>query len=155
MKMFLKSTLLLAFVLSFGLTSGKASGSNAEQEKVKQVFNNFIKAIEAGNADGYFSHITEDFIAYDPGREPISNGPAFKKEIEDFLEANNFKLSNYTSEEVIVREDIAVHRHRGTININPKGTDTNIQLKVKYLDVLKKNTKGEWKIYMHTVNTID
>jgi len=148
-------TFILAFTLLSiiaGCTNNQKADTSLEQEKVRKVFTDFINAIEAGDTDGYFSYLTSDFIGYDPGREPIYNGNEFREEMEAFFTANTFKLSNYESQEVIIRNEIAIHRHSGTITIKPKADTTSIELAVKYLDILKKNESGDWKIYMHTVN---
>ena len=152
MKHLKTTTLAFLLLLIFGCTNTEKPDTRIEQEKVQQVFNDFISSIEAGDVNGYFSYLTDDFIGYDPGREPISNNEEFRKEMEGFFTANTFKLTNHKSQEVIVRNDIAIHRHKGTITISPKSDTTEIQMNVKYLDILRKNDKGEWQIYMHTVN---
>jgi ketosteroid isomerase-like protein len=152
MKTLLKTALTLTLLLIIGCGKSEKSDTASEQEKVKQVFTDFITEIEAGNVDGYFSYITDDFIGYDAGREPITNLDTFRIELEEFFAANTFRLTNHKSEEVIVRDDIAIHRHRGLITIRPKADTLKIQMDAKYLDILKKNESGDWKIYIHSVS---
>jgi ketosteroid isomerase-like protein len=152
MKTLLNATLTLTLLLIIGCDKSDKSDTASEQEKVKQVFTDFINEIEEGNVDGYFSYITDDFIGYDSGREPITNLDTFRIELEEFFAANTFRLTNHKSEEVIVRDDIAIHRHRGLITIRPKADTLKIQMDAKYLDILKKNESGDWKIYIHSVS---
>lgn len=123
-----------------------------EQEKVRQVFNSFVKAVEAGDVDAYVSHLTDDFIGYDAGSPPIADRDALRTMLTGFFAKNTFKVSNYKSQEVIISDGIAVHRHKGFITIVRKKDSTKTELEVKYLDVLEKNEKGEWKIKIHSVS---
>ncbi len=152
MKTRLSTTLLLSILLIMGCGKSEKPDIALEQEKVKQVFNDFIKEIEAGNTDGYFTYITDDFLGYDAGAELITNLDTLRTILDNFFSANTFSLTNYKSEEVIIRDDIAIHRHRGTITITSKADTTQLQMDVKYLDVLRKNENGDWKIYIHSVS---
>lgn len=58
--------------------------------------------------------------------------------------------SNHESNEIVVRCDIALQRHRGPVTISPKNDTTRFRTDVKYLDVMRKNDNGEWKIYIHS-----
>jgi len=149
-----RTFILAFFLLSIiaGCTNKQQTDTRLEQEKVRRVFTDFIAAIEAGDTDGYFSYLTDDFIGYDAGRKPIHIGNEFRDEMEAFFTANTFNLTNHESQEVIVQNDIAIHRHAGTITIKPKTDTTSIVFDVKYLDILKKDESGNWKIYMHTVS---
>ena len=143
--------LLLSLVIMASCTN-KQIDANKEQEAVRTTFNEFVKAIEKGDVDAYFSFLTDDFIGYDSGREAFTNSEEFKNEMRAFFKSNDFKLSKYSSQEVIVRDDIAIHRHKGVISIRPKNDTIKIELDVKYLDVLKKQKDGSWKIYIHSLN---
>ena len=139
-------------MLIIGCAKSEKPDIETEQVKVRQVFTDFIKEIETGNTDGFFSYVTNNYLEYYLGEEPITNLDTLRSVLDSFFTSNTFNLTNHISEEVIIRDDIAVHRHRGTISIKPKEDTTVMQLDVKYLDVLRKNENGEWKIYIHSVN---
>ena len=152
MKTLLKTILALILVLIVGCSKPVKPDTEAEQIKVRQVFTDFVREIEAGNTDGFFSYVTDDYLEYYLGEEPITNPDSLRSALESFFAINTFRLTNHISEEVIVRDDIAIHRHRGTISIKHKSETTHVQLDVNYLDVLRKSKQGEWKIYIHSVN---
>jgi uncharacterized protein (TIGR02246 family) len=123
-----------------------------EQVKVRQVFKDFVKEVEAGDMEGYFSYITDDFLGYDAGMEPIKDRESLRSLLNGFFSDYTFSLTNHHSEEVIVRDDIAIHRHRGTVTYTPKDGTTPEKMDLKYLDILRKNKNGEWKIYIHSAS---
>ena len=123
-----------------------------EKQKVRQVFLDQIKEVEAGNTDGIFTTITDDYISYNAGEEPIKNLDTLRTILDDFFAVNTFKLTKHESQEIIIRDDIAIHRHKSTVIIRPKNDTTEILIPVKYLDVLRKNENGDWKIYIHSVS---
>ena len=145
-------TILMTLFVITGCGEGMKADDPAEQEKVRQTFNNFIKAIEAGDVDGYFAHVTDDYIAYSAHQPAAKNGKEFRTAVEGYFKGFTMTFSDHVSEEVIVRGDIAIHRHQGILTMTPKAGGDPVVLDSKYLDVMRKNENGEWKIYMHTVS---
>jgi len=152
MKLQIIMIFLISLLIFLGCGTGDKPDDPAEQEKVRQAFNNFIKEIEAGNPDGYFAHVTDDYIAYDAHQKPATNGEELRSVVEGFFAAYTFTFSNHKSEEVIVRGDIAIHRHQGTLTMKPKAGGDPIDLNSKYLDVMRKDENGEWKLYIHSAS---
>lgn len=146
---------VMLLFLSLSLSSYKKFSDSEdikEADKVRVAFNEFIHSIESGNVDGYFKYITSDFIGYDAGRGPITNMNELRTELEGLFLSHTFKLTNYESQEVIIRDDIAIHRHKGLIVLQSKADGNAIELDVKYLDVMKKDNEGNWKLYIHSVS---
>jgi len=124
----------------------------AEKDAVEQVFTDFMKEVEAGNTDGYFKYVTNDFLGYDAGMEPITNHDSLRAFLNDFFTYNTLNVIDRVRQEVIVRDDIAIYRHLGTMVITPKNDSVSIKIPVKYLDVLRKNENGVWKMYIHSAS---
>ncbi len=145
---------ILILLLLAVLACHKESKLNpqAEKDDVEQVFTDFMKEVEAGNTDGYFKYVTKDFLGYDAGMEPISNLDTLRAFLNDFFSHNRLNVIDRVPQEVIIRNDIAIYRHLGTMVISPKNDSTNIKIPVKYLDVLKKNENGVWKMYIHSAS---
>lgn len=124
----------------------------SEKDDVEQVFTDFMKEVEAGNTNGYFNYVTKDFLGYDAGMEPITNQDSLRAFINDFFSNNTLHVIDRVSQEVIVRDDIAIYRHLGTMVITPKNDSVSVKIPVKYLDVLRKNENGIWKMYIHSAS---
>lgn len=147
-------SLSLLLVLATGCQQPTAIDTTAEEIKVRETFLAFIDAIERGDEEAYYSFLTEDFVGYDPGRPPLKVNDQFKKDMHSFFESTTFKLVDHDSQEVIVRDDIAIHRHTGTLVLGSKNDSTlgKMNMKINYLDVMKKQENGDWKFKMHTLN---
>jgi len=135
------------------LACNKESKPNlkAEKDAVEQVFTDFMKEVEVGNTDGYFKYVTKDFLGYDAGMEPISNPDTLRAFLNDFFSHNTLNVIDRVPQEVIVRDDIAIYRHLGTMVITPKNDSVSVRIPVKYLDVLRKEN-GVWKMYIHSAS---
>lgn len=148
------SNWILIFILVFVMACSSESKQNSQSEEdaVKQVFTDFMNEVEAGSTDGYFKYITKDFLGYDAGMKPITNQDSLRAFLNDFFSNNRLNVIDRISQEVIVREDIAIYRHLGTMVISPKNDSNSIKIPVKYLDILKKNENGVWKMYIHSAS---
>ncbi len=151
----MKKYLIALFIISSftGCNTPEKTNTEAEEAKVRETFDQFTNAIESGDMEAYLSFLTDDFVGYDPGRAPITISDSFKNDMQAFFETTSFKLTKHKTQEVIVRGDIAVHRHTGTLLLGSKKDSVkSMAMNVNYLDVMQKNASGDWKFKIHTVN---
>lgn len=146
--------LLLISLLTFSCNQTKEQNTTEEQERVEKTFVDFITAIEQADEEAYYSFLTDDFVGYDPGRPPLKLNDQFRSDMASFFETTTFKMTDHDTQEVIVRDDIAIHRHTGTIVLGSKKDSTlsKMTMKINYLDVMKKDENGDWKFKVHTLN---
>lgn len=145
--------LILSLILFSCGQPNNSVDTSAEEAKVRETFEQFIDAIEQGDMEAYLSYFTDDFVGYDPGRPPVEMNDTFREETKAFFESTSLKLTNHETQEVIVRDDIAVHRHTGTLLLgNKKDSSKAMSMNINYLDIMKKQPDGSWKFKMHTVN---
>lgn len=147
-----QTLILLSFYIFLFSCNGKnETDISVEKEKVKNVFPTWITAIsESQNAEEYFNYVTDDYISMESGANPVSDKKVLLTSISGLVENYNFHFENWESQEVIVRDDIAIHRHSGVLVLESKSDSSKIELDTKYMDVLKKDINGNWKIYIHS-----
>lgn len=142
---------LLSLVLLFGCREVSEEDIAAEQEKVRTVFTSWVKdVVENQNADTYFNYVTDDFMIMEAGAPPLSDRDKIKAGWVDLFAASSIGLEDWQSQEVIVRDDIAIHRYTGIVVIKSKSDTSKLEISLKYLDILKKDKNGEWKVYIHS-----
>lgn len=139
---------IVIFSLCFISCSQSPRDDSTEKERIKQDTGAWIRGVAKGDADDYFKFITSDFIFIGQGK-PISG----KDSIRSFLSASyaNYIITmpKWESQEIEITDSLAVHQYTGIVFIQSRKDSSVIQSDRKYLDVLKKDQKGEWKVYLH------
>ena len=125
---------------------------SADEEKIKELFSNWVNKVSGSeNPQNYFEFVTDDFILSEPNGPAITDRNALTTNVKEFMSAfSQIQLKDWKSEEIIIRDDIAIHRHSGVLVLTPKGDTTKMEASLKYLDILKKNENGEWNVYIHS-----
>ncbi|NMM47722.1 YybH family protein [Marinigracilibium pacificum] len=154
MKYFLSLLLIMAIGLTCCTNSTETTTGdlNNEEQKIKELFTSWVEDVsENMDPDTYFKYVTNDFILSEPGTPAKPNDETLKTELIEFVNSyESIRLKDWNSEEIIIRDDIAIHRHSGVLVLQPKGDSLIMEVSLKYLDVLKKNEDGEWKVYIHS-----
>jgi len=148
-----KQALILssAFLLLLSCNEVAKTDNKEEKEKIRALFTNWVKDVsESENADSYFKYVTDDFILMEAGADQLSDKEKIKTDIKSLFANNTFSIENWRSQEVIVRDDIAIHRHSGLVVIKSKTDTSRLEISLKYLDILKKDKNGDWKVYIHS-----
>lgn len=125
--------------------------TESEKEKIKTLFQTWVKDVsEKGDSETYFKYVTSDFKVSEPSTPVQTDRESIELEVKGMLTNNSIRLEDWTSEEIIISQDIAIHRHSGVLAIMPKNDTSTIKLHLKYLDILKRDKNGEWKTYLHS-----
>lgn len=144
-------TLSSVILLLMGCNDVTKTDTKEEQEKVRTLFTNWVKEVtESESADAYFKYVTDDFILMEAGADQDSDKEKMKADINSLFANNTFQIDNWQSQEVIVRDDIAIHRYSGLVVIKSKTDTSRQEINLKYLDILKRNKNGDWKVYIHS-----
>ncbi|WP_298237297.1 hypothetical protein [uncultured Algibacter sp.] len=80
----------------------------------------------------------------------MTSRDSIKSRVKNILTNYRVRLKDWKSIDIIIRNDIAIHRHSGVLVLMPKTDSTEIDISLKYLDILKKNENGEWRVYIHS-----
>jgi ketosteroid isomerase-like protein len=100
----------------------------------------------------YLNHVTDDFIYLPNGGDPITNRDSIYKMISNLCEFSDFSFPVWTSEEIIICNNLAIHRYSGEVYLHSR-KDSSILLHDywKYIDILRKTNEG-WRVSRHMFN---
>ena len=113
-------------------------------EQINRIRRDFERAENAGDSSVIDEHCADDIVAIPPGQPPAIGKEACKQALDDLFAAFDLEVK-YTSEEVIVREDLAFDRLTATETHIPKGGGEPIKHSADSLWVYRRLPDGEWK----------
>lgn len=138
------------------------SGAGAvERSEVKEVLDHYEAGLasfidapnpEAG-ASAYLALHTDDAVLMYPGMPAIQGHESIKAFILDFCQKYRFEFPEWETDELSVREDLAIHRFHGVAILIPRGGGEAVHRDSKYLDVLRRGRDGRWRVAIHMFNT--
>jgi len=144
---------LVALALSTSLLQPAAYGDNQDDvEAIKTAFAEWVAVAEAGDADAYSNFITDEAVYLGPGGPAVVGKEAIHAFVAEFLDGWNFSFPTWTTDEVIVSGDLAVHRYSGVAILSPKEGGEVVELDRKYMDVLRRQADGRWLVARHMFN---
>jgi uncharacterized protein (TIGR02246 family) len=144
---------LLILLLSASLSASAALGQPADddREDIRATFESWRKAANAGDADGFLTHVRDDAIFADmaPGMAPIVGKGALRPFFKDFFATFTLTWSDCQSQEVVLIGDLAFHRYTGVLTVTPKQGGEPSRDNRRYLDLLRRDADGRWRVWQH------
>jgi ketosteroid isomerase-like protein len=141
-----------SFLFFLACNEIKEKNSEEEKEKVRAVFANWANEItENQSTESFFKYVTEDFMLIEAGSDIENEIGKIEADLNAIFEENTLIVENWESQEVIVLDEIAIHRYSGIVVLKSKIDTSKHELNLNYLDILKRDKNKEWKVYIHTV----
>ena len=72
--------------------------------------------------------------------------------VAGFFDAFSVTIPVWTTDEVVVSGDLAVHRYSNVAILTPKAGGDPVELDRKNMDVLRKQPDGRWLVSRHMFN---
>lgn len=145
--------LLTAIALTLSVLPSTAIADNHDDaEAIKKMFADWVAATEAGDVEAYAAHIAEDAVFMGPGAPAVSGKEAIVASIAEYFAGWEFSIPSWTTHEVIVSGDVAIHRYSNVAIFSPKGGGESFELDRKNMDVLQRQPDGRWLVYRHMFN---
>lgn len=142
----------VGLTFALGCAPAPASDTAVDVEAIKQAFAGWVAVSEAGDADGYITYITDDALFLVPGQPPIAGKATIRPWIAQFFADWTFSFPEWSTDEIVVAGDIAVHRYSGATTLAPKTGGETVVADRKYMDLLRKETDGRWRVARHMFN---
>jgi ketosteroid isomerase-like protein len=109
-------------------------------------------AIESGEADAYFSLLSEDAV-FMPPNVASKTGEELRQWLRDFLERVTIKYVEFAHGETVIREDLACHAYTCRWTATPRSDGPPTSMAFKGMHVLRRQPGGSWKISRSIWNT--
>ena len=142
---------ILAVIAMPSCDVDKKTDLNQEEAKIKTLFPDWIQRfMDTRNPDDYFEGVTDDYVIMGCDFEPLTSLDSIRLEIKKLAESDvMIGIEDFQSHEIIIRDDLAIHRYSCFEKVNSKTDTTTQRFGFNYLDVLKKSSDNKWKIHLH------
>lgn len=142
---------VMALITSVTALPANAQTVDAERRAIEKTFDEAIVAAKRGDATAYLTFFDEEAVLAEmiPGQKPVVGKEALGPWIADFLKNYTFDWTDYKSEEVTVVGNLAFHRYTGVARFAPKSGGEPMHLARRYIDLMRRDAKGNWKIWHH------
>jgi ketosteroid isomerase-like protein len=129
-----------------------SSELDRDREQVFAVTEAEARAVESGDAETYFSLLSDDAV-FMPPNVTTKTGDGLRQWMSDFLNRVTIKYEDFSHGETVVREDLACHAYTCRWTATPKSGGPPTPMAFKGIHVLRRQPGGSWKISQSIWNT--
>ena len=145
---------LTVIVVLAGCASPQHPEPDVERAAIESMFAARFQAFQkaptpAEMADAYVRDVTEDAVWMPPNSPPVQGKEAVRAWAEDFFNNWVLQLDDTSSELPEIGGNVAVRRFTSTGVYIPRSGGESVPFDQKYVDVLRKDADGSWKLTLH------
>ena len=139
----------LVLVLALGVSACTPANDHGTVARLLRSQLEQIEQITTPDIELYLSHFSDNAVLLPPnGPEVVGKQAALEFYKSAFHGAESLRIE-YSDPIIEVSGRLAVRRYSGTADIRFDSSREEIRVATKYLDVLKKQPDGSWKIIVH------
>ena len=144
---------LLLFGILFSCTQYyNDTDDEADIAVIKEQYDQYLLYVNTGDLDPFISLWADDATRMEPGTPAIVGKENIRAHFMDIFGLFNHKMIMIGEAEVQVSGDRAFAFGTVTLSSTPKEGGETIQTDIKWLDGLKRQADGSWKIYVDCIN---
>lgn len=140
----MKGILFFVMVLPLLSSCQMEQDVSSDIEAIKAMSNARAQAFNEGDAKTIADYFTQDAVLMAPGAEPKIGQEAVEAYYQSIFDQYETRL-NSSYDEVEVSGDLAFGRGTAEVTLIPKNGDSTMVSVSKYLNILQKQSNGQWK----------
>jgi len=145
--------IIIGLVVTMATTNRAAmSNSEAEVAQINQLYEDWFRAVEEGDIPLYLSVLDPEIELIPTDGDPIHATASYGEFLVGVFASNSFKIERFGDKEIMVREDLAYARYDYNIIRTDVATGKVYESKRNFVDILRKNSNGEWHVFKHIWN---
>lgn len=150
------SALMLFFIIFYSCTQNKTTKNiEAEKQAIRELYyNRYNKGVNDNDLELFITSWADDAIRMEPEFFPIVGKEKIKAQFRDIFDSNldGWELKQYGDIEIEVENNLAFARGAAIVKGTSAADSSEVFLDIKWLDIVKKQSDGTWKIYINCVN---
>lgn len=124
----------------------------ADVAAIRQLQVDWNRAVEAGSVDGYAAVLDDNIELLPTDAPPLNGVENYRAMLDGVFTTDTFKIDVAVPSTIEVAGDIAWARYDYIIHRTPKGSDETISSYRKFMDVMRRQEDGSWRVYKHIWN---
>lgn len=141
-----------AVVLATSTPAVQAADPTADVAAIRALQARWNAAVEAGNIDGYVAVLDADIELMPTDAPPIRGADNYRAFLQPVFVNDTYRIEAVGPGEIVVDGDLAYARYDYIIHRTPKDGSQTFSTLRKYLDVLRRQDDGSWRVYKHIWN---
>lgn len=141
-----------AVVLATSAPAVQAADPTADVAAIRALQARWNAAVEAGNIDGYVAVLDADIELMPTDAPPIRGADNYRAFLQPVFVNDTYRIEAVGPGEIVVDGDLAYARYDYIIHRTPKDGSQTFSTLRKYLDVLRRQDDGSWRVYKHIWN---
>ena len=133
-------------------TEPASFSAQADIAAIRQLQSDWNVAVEAGSVDGYAAVLDDDIELLPTDAEPINGVGNYRAMLNGVFDSDNFQVEVMGLSDIEVDGDRAYARYDYIIHRTPKGSTETVSSYRKFLDVMRRQDDGSWRVYKHIWN---
>ncbi|MCY3639750.1 MAG: SgcJ/EcaC family oxidoreductase [Gammaproteobacteria bacterium] len=148
----MRSALALIWSVLFVAAAPLAADPAADAAAIRALQAAWNQAVEAGSIEDYLAVLDADVELLPTDAPPIRGRDHYGQFLGPVFEQDRFEIEVVDPGTVKVDGDLAYARYDYIIHRMPKGSDERISSLRKFLDVLRRQEDGSWRVLKHIWN---
>lgn len=121
---------------------------DADIAAINALYDQWIQGLEKDDFEQFISVWADDATRMEPNSPAITGIERLRAHFKPLLEQNDLVTDVYGDFDVQVTGDWAFYRGNYTLDLIPKDGGPTTHIDGKWLDILKKQPDGAWKVYI-------
>ncbi len=144
---------LFLFAIIFGCAqNNKDADIEADIAMITEQYDQYVLYVNNGDLDHFISLWADNATRLEPGTPAIVGKEKIREHFKMIFDQFNLKMVMIGDAEVQVSGDVAFAFGTVTFSSTPIEGGPVIQTDIKWLDGLKRQADGSWKIYVDCIN---
>ncbi|UCH14824.1 MAG: DUF4440 domain-containing protein [Bacteroidales bacterium] len=144
--------LFLICILSGCVQQLKEAGVEADIAAINDVFDKYCERVSANEFELFLTLWADDCRRMEPGLITIIGKEDWRLRARELWDQAEFKMARLGETEIQVCGDQAFARGAVTLSSTPYEGGPTTHIDIKFLDILKRQADGTWKIYIDCFN---
>lgn len=146
--------LLLTACQQPAATSEAATSIDREADvaAIRKLQDDWNRAVEAGSVDGYAAVLDDNIELLPTDAAPINGVESYRAMLNGVFTTDTFRIEVAVPSTIQVDGDMAWSRYDYIIHRTPKGGGETISSYRKFLDIMRRQEDGSWRVYKHIWN---